>query len=66
MKKLTYYLCMSDGKDLQIKANSASEAMQTALEQHRGHRVLSCYSGPPAGDGGRIQYEIPRHNPLIP
>jgi hypothetical protein len=56
---------MDDGHKIDVKAHNAADAMQSALTKHIGHRVAECYSGSESLKfGGRIEYEIPKHQPL--
>lgn len=45
MKSTTYRIKLSDGKKVQITANSAAESIEKALRDHRGRTVIGCYSG---------------------
>lgn len=45
-----------------LKKRTASDAIQWALEEHLGHKVLSCHLG--NRDTAYIHYEIPEHTPL--
>lgn len=59
---MTYHITISDGTRCDIKAPSAAEAMQTALEKNLGRTVLSCFAGKTEGQqAGVIRFEIPAH-----
>lgn len=60
------YRCrLDDGREIPIEADSAGDAIQAALEEHRGHCVQACSRGIPGEKGtGFIEYEVPRHSPL--
>jgi hypothetical protein len=56
---------MDDGHGVDVEADSAADAIQGALEQHRGHRVHECYKGSRSKKGaGYVEYDVPRHDPL--
>lgn len=65
-----YTVQMDDGHKITVKAWSASDAIQSALTKHLGHRVKTCHSGmgesapTGVGRGGSISYDIPNHVPL--
>lgn len=69
MAMLIYTITMSDGKLLTIEANSAAEACNKALWEHRGCTVKECFHGSkePYTTGnvkmpaGWITYDVPRH-----
>ena len=56
----TYNITMDDGHNQHVKANSAADAIQTALERHLGHRVTKCTGG----NAGMGIYDIPKHDPI--
>ncbi len=61
---MTYHCKMDDGTPIDVRAPSAAEAMQIALERHLGHRVVSCRSGSDIGrHAGWTEFEVPRHEP---
>lgn len=67
---------MSDGKRVDLKSCCASDAIQRALENFPGRKVIDCFTGyredhiavSSSGSMHRgpewIDYEIPVHNPL--
>lgn len=66
---MIYQCLMDDGRDLPIEAENAADAIQSALEQNRGHVVRACYRGSRLKKGvGFIEYEVPRHSalPVLP
>lgn len=56
-----YHLKLSDGRDLNVEANSASEAIGLALDSNKGKTVVRCFVG---GQEGRITFDIPPHAPV--
>lgn len=66
----TYHLMMSNGVPVDVKADSASEAIWKGLDRYRGQVVTECFSGnvvmntEPNSKTGQIHYEIPKHQPL--
>lgn len=69
---MTYHITLSDGTAVDVKADSASEAIWKGLDRYRERTVTACYSGNASldpginRDAGRIRYEIPNHQPLPP
>ena len=62
---MIYQCLMDDGLDVPVEAESAADAIQSALEKHRGHRVCECYRGSRLKKGaGYVEYEVPRHEAL--
>jgi hypothetical protein len=62
---VTYQCVMDDGLDVPIEADSAADAIQSALEKHPGHRVCVCYKGSRTKKGaGYVEYDVPRHDPM--
>lgn len=62
---MIYQCVMDDDLDVPVEAESAADAIQSALEKHRGHRVCACYKGSRTKKGvGYVEYEVPRHDPL--
>lgn len=64
----TYHIEMNGGAGmLHIEAPSAAMAIQRALEQNLGFKVVRCYSGKigqePPFEGG-IDYDVPPHDAL--
>lgn len=57
---------MDDDEELSIDSTCASDAIQGALMEHRGHRVTGCYRGNRSTHEGYIEYEVPAHEPLAP
>lgn len=55
---------MDDGTKIPLRAWSAADAIQTALVKRIGCRVIACFSGADGLYGGRIDYDIPNHQPL--
>lgn len=72
MAQLIYTITMSDGKLLTIEANSAAEACNKALWQHRGCTVKDCFHGSKEPyitsnvkmPAGWISYDVPKHEPV--
>lgn len=58
---MIYHVCMSNAANHAVEADSAADAIQSALEQHRGLTVTKCWRG--NGDAG-INYEVPKHSAL--
>lgn len=58
----TYHCTMDDETRIDVKASSAADAMQLALERHIGHRVKQCWSG---NQTAYIDFEVPKHEPLL-
>lgn len=73
---ITYKITMDDGKRVDLPSNNAAQAIQKALEQFPGRKVVDCYSGfrenhiavTNSGSMERgpewIDYEIPKHDAL--
>lgn len=53
-----YNVVMDDNRRIDIPATCAADAIQTALEKHLGHKVVSC------DRGGVIHYDIPNHKAI--
>lgn len=71
-----YHIQMDDGHRLDLRADSAANAVASALKQHLGHRVTRCFLGGMENYQGmelvkvwsnqavRMEFEIPPHEPL--
>jgi hypothetical protein len=57
-----YHVTMDDDHRIDIKAWSASDAIQLALERHLGHRVAACHCG--TRSMAFTRYDIPKHEAL--
>lgn len=67
----TYTVIMDDQKRLNVPAQSAADAIQRALVEHLGHRVVQCWVGQLGNDiiwyqdEAFVHYEIPEHVPVF-
>lgn len=63
-----YNCYMSDGTFHRSTCGSAAEAIGRALDAHRGLTVAKCWVGSSSellmGEYGRIDFEVPRHEPM--
>ena len=68
----TYHITMDNGESLDVRADSAGEAIYLACHRMRGWCVKACFLG---GDPdpetpelyrvpGKIHFEIPKHEPM--
>lgn len=76
----TYRMTMSDGTPYAVRADSAGHAIEMALREYRGRKVVLCYSGVTEEDAialrkadpevtpyvGTVQHEIPFHDAIDP
>ena len=60
----TYYCTMDDGLTMSFKKHDAATAIQCALEDAPGHKVVKCTAGMPGGQYGCITFDVPNHQAL--
>lgn len=61
-----YLVTMDDGTKFSVDSHSASDAVQSALAKHIGHKVTACRSGAMSESRyrGEINYDVPPHDAL--
>lgn len=77
MKPTIYHMTLSDGTRVDVSAQNAGEAIESARRKYRGNVVVECYSGLTEEDArvarstrdkkaiaGRVVHDIPPHGPI--
>lgn len=60
--KTQYYIELDSGREITITTHSAADAMQSALIQHPGLKVITCRAGDMYATGAT--FEVPAHSAL--